>query len=109
MFVVVTVLAVVIAYHVNWIRQRRAVLAQHYQANWQRSNKAFGIWPTGWDREASPGMLWLFGEPAQEFVWVFVEDRNNIAEQDDAELSRVKRLFPESNVECGQWLPADQF
>jgi hypothetical protein len=111
MFVVVTLTAIPLgwtAYSLNWIRQRRAVLAEE-KIHRNPHRRILGIWPTEWCRENSPGMLWLFGEPATELVQIVIPDVNNITEAQYKRLAQCERLFPEAEVELVQnmpWSPA---
>jgi hypothetical protein len=77
LFVAVTIVAIFVGYHVNWIRQRRIAL------------EALGISINAKDRKA-PGLLWLFGEPGHDLL--FINDN------DPEHKRRVERLFPEAEV-----------
>ena len=61
LFVVVTVLAVFIAYHANWIRQRHTYLQDHPGAADELATPR---------STSAPGLLWIFGEPGQRNIAV---------------------------------------
>lgn len=81
MLLLVTVVACWIGYEVNWIRQRHAA-----SADWT-ATEGFG----------PPGLLWLFGEKGYSDLERMTFDRSLTAVE-EAELKRVKQLFPEANV-----------
>jgi hypothetical protein len=91
LFVVVTVLATLlswIAYNLNWIRQRHALLARS-----RGHTDGFA---------SPPGALWLFGEQGfgeVEFIFVVdhFEDQPFSSYED---FMRVQRAFPEARI-CG--------
>lgn len=63
LFIVMTVLAVFIAYHANWIRQRRAVV---YGKKW-----SFCVHLPETVEHKAPGLLWLFGERGYDRILLF--------------------------------------
>jgi hypothetical protein len=108
MFVVVTVFAVFVGYHVNWIRQRQDAEAS---ANWYRlSTDESGIdLILKKPRPRAPGLLWLFGEnghsqcllffgyqPTEHFTY----SNRELTPLEQSEVSRIKRLFPEARIEA---------
>ena len=98
-----TAIALFLAYHINWIRERHALIARHTaQANeiGQRIPIAI-ISPSPRD---GPGLLWLFGERnVQQFTLVGPYERADATQKfvltcgilphPDHEL--VRHLFPE--------------
>jgi hypothetical protein len=95
MFVVVTVFAVFVAYHVNWIHQRHELLAS------ERDD--FGLWPpqmVEMKEARPPSLLWIFGEPGYNVVEVIVNDspEDAITESELDTLRHAQRLFPESEI-----------
>jgi len=105
MFVVVTLAAVFVAYHVNWVRQRRAA---HAGADWYRIYFDQEWFVRATPKPRAPGVLWLFGErghhqlllsfgrePAEGFYYY----NRELTPLELAEVNRIKRLFPEARVE----------
>lgn len=93
MLAVVTVVAVFVGYHVNWIRQRHALKG----AKWivmSPNDEAI----TGWPVPKAPGLLWLFGEEGVTQLTVEVDATTHDAVTDyDLRLVReARRLFPEA-------------
>ena len=93
LFVVVTVLCVWLAYHVNWIRQRHDAMTK-----WNVSTEdPFG----GPPNRQPPGMLWIFGEPG--YFWIDLpfppRDGRRLTANEKAEVERVSKLFPEAEVD----------
>jgi hypothetical protein len=90
LFGVMALLAVFVAYHANWIRQRHEVLT--------RCDVAKYSW-TEFDAPIkAPQLLWLFGEQGYADIWVrFESDHPRSTNGDEeAELRRVRALFPEA-------------
>ena len=83
MFALMTLVAVFVAYHVRWIRQRHDFLATDGVYDWSdkysNANTA---------RPRAPGMLWLFGETGVTKLVVY--------ERGKADFSRSAALFPEA-------------
>lgn len=77
MFVVVTLVALFVAYEVDWIRQRHAALLHHGHCLFT-------------PRQRAPGWLGFFGEQGCETIFTSNEKAS--------EIQRLKRLFPESVV-----------
>lgn len=113
MFLLVMVLAAFMAYHVNWIRDRQAVLNQASAVSKAPRPPHFGTmgsWPSSTLPEPepqpkAPGLLWFFGEEGTaaitlEFTSQIGYSPDDLGDNDRKELDRVKRLFPEAKV---QW------
>jgi len=98
MFVVVTLVAIFVTYHVNWIHQRH-----------QLSVDGKHLVGTNVGNEVrAPGLLWLFGEPGYASVQVAVEGAN-LAALTDADLQagfNARRLFPEADISAYHFLQA---
>ena len=96
LFVVVTIVAGFIAYHANWIRQRREAIAVYggiYDVPDEFLNP---------DVVRSPGLLWLFGERGvREFRVSLPDTVENAGRwiESHPEVERIKRLFPEAEVQ----------
>ena len=88
MLLLVTVLALFIAYHVNWVRERRAAIASWESSRWFPSTPPVLAKP--------PWLLSLFGEPGYGCLWR--ESSRRLGADEEAELERVQRLFPEAKV-----------
>jgi hypothetical protein len=104
LFVVVTVLAIFIAYHVNWIRQRHAFLA-FQDARWgddelSRLNKPVFLQQRSNSAPKASGLLWVFGESgcAVLNVWVSIPDLKELSLSDHKSIELAERLFPEASV-----------
>lgn len=83
MLVLMTLFALFLGYHLNWIHQRRELI-----------KSGVVTIDTGLGGEASPPvMLGLFGEPAYRQLIVDVR-------ADSPEFRHIKGLFPEANC-CG--------
>jgi hypothetical protein len=97
MLVVVTAAAVFLAYHANWIRQRRAFL-EHAYASWDPDPTLLDPLPR------APGLLWLFGEEGRAAVYVDfgkIGYRTSLTDREQKELRRVGNLFPEAGIVVG--------
>lgn len=90
LFVMVTLLCGWLAYQLNWIQSRRALIAE--TPKWRviagRSHSP---------QPRSPAMLWLFAEPGYAFV-----QRARLYNQPDlneiSEIKRAQSLFPEARI-----------
>jgi len=80
LFVVMTLLALWLAYSLDWIRQRREFL--------ELSNVVGYAGPQN-NRPRAPGLLWLLGERA--YLWLWVSSEGSGGEYE------AKRLFPEAD------------
>ena len=106
MFVVVTIVAVFLAYHVNWIRQRHAFLARQRDLFIAKSelenydvDKRFLRGVYGNDFMPAPWPLRLLGEAGRVELRIMVTDGDppkDFAEYDDCRLGQS--LFPESRI-----------
>jgi hypothetical protein len=103
MLVLVTVFAAILAYHINWIRQRAALRQPE-----NREQYDFYLAGTG------PYLLRLFGEPGYMEVHVNLQDVPDLtvdemkirglrplAASERDEVERVQRLYPEALVRGG--------
>jgi len=112
MIVAVTLAAVFIGYHVNWIHERRAV-ADARKSTWCRSLYFSDIDRIIKPRPCAPGLLWLFGEcgvvsctmffgyePKEHFTY----HNRDLTPLEEAEVSRIKRLFPEAEVDAEAYI-----
>ena len=81
MFVLVTVFAAILAYHVNWVRQRHEALLR-------ASHLAGPI--------RAPGLLWLFGEQGYREIDVVFDPDDTTQEAATNESNRAADLFPEA-------------
>jgi hypothetical protein len=96
MFVGVTVVAMIVAYHVNWLRQRRELFAEEMEfgeMNSPEDDEMFRPPP-------APGLLPLLGERGQ--FWFFVKSDaatpELISERDISRAKRARKLFPEAQI-----------
>lgn len=110
MFVVVTALAAFLAYHVNWIRERRATQAQ---TNWYR------IYDSGLDYlldkppPRAPGLLWVFGETGRHELYLsfgyeptehFTYSNRDLTPVEQSEVRRIESLFPEARIDAQAYI-----
>jgi hypothetical protein len=86
MFVVVTVVAIFLGYHVNWIRQRREFLRDRPLLNPYDSFLMSGKPVT----PEAPGLLWLFAERGTNLILIPSDNPN------DKQVAQ--ELFPEAVV-----------
>ena len=82
MLVLTTLLAIFLAYHLNWIRQREQLINSGFATPAIR-----GMMP--WDTRRAPGLLFLFG--VQGYFRVQVDLKH-----DDPGMARVQSVFPEA-------------
>jgi hypothetical protein len=111
LFAFVTLLAIFIAYHVNWIRQRHAILhnAAHIDevspAGWLVTSHAPG------PPVKAPGLLRFFGEKGYWGIDLKTWGHHDgepfkTKEERRKEAEYVKRLFPEATYVSGlEWEP----
>lgn len=83
MLVAMTVLAVFLWYHVNWIQQRRAALEDGWIAEYSTATL-----PT----PSAPGLLWLFGEQGYSYLIV------DATAEHPAAAAEASPLFPEAVI-----------
>jgi hypothetical protein len=99
MFVVVTVVAIFVGYHVHWIRERHSLLDRAKQPPGRDIIELPG------EPLSAPGLLWLFGERGVAEIWIHfyeppVHQMNGQGEttpEQEAEGERIHRYFPESS------------
>ncbi len=93
LFVVVTAGGCWLGYELDWIRQRRAVLARHNSESVPLKG------PKGF---RAPGLLWLFGEQPRAVVPIHfsANSQRPLTDEERNELQRIARLFPEAEVEA---------
>lgn len=101
MFVLVSVACVVLAYQLNWIRQRHDAL-QSGRIEVLDDFNPFGAPPVA---AHAPGLLWLIGEQGYPQLWLRVSREDlELTPAESLEMARFERLFPEANI--GQsWTP----
>jgi hypothetical protein len=106
LFVVVTVVAVFLAYHINWIRQRDNFIVDELAA-YKRSHPSRDPWPvrnskgvSGLRSHRAPGALWLFGEEGLVNVNVRVDGlpAEGLSVRDWERIQLARRLFPEAGI-----------
>lgn len=115
MFVVVTVLAMIlswVAYSLNWIRQRHALLSERktpYTKHADFNPYDRTMWLPGFTCTA-PGFLWIFGETGFESLGLGItvdhdqyEDYEKCVRMAEPDLTRARLLFPEAEVRIGGW------
>jgi hypothetical protein len=106
LFVVVTLFAAILAYHVNWIRQRNDPRScpQPISLKWNGPH-TFGPEPPYYTNSINgfqprhipaPWTLRLFGEPGYEVI---------IIRGSDADVRQFQKIFPEAEVMA--WKPWD--
>ena len=94
-----TLLAAFLAYHINWIRERHELVGSESVAAGDGPYHKLGKEPV------APGLLWLFGEGAYEYIVVFPSHAGGrLTANEKAEVEHVVRLFPEAKVESA-WTP----
>jgi hypothetical protein len=99
-----------VAYHVDWIRQRHALLEETQRRFANRYAPAKDLDFPAWIKcEACdpPGLLWLFGEKGAwslnlRAAFDYDADARECNRIIESELSRAKRLFPEAHVVVGR-------
>jgi hypothetical protein len=90
---VVTMVAIVVAYHVNWIRQRHAFLDQPHVSS--VSSKSLSTTTNRRGNANSvdaPRGLWLFGERGVESVWIWYDVWS------PEKCAQAAELFPEAGI-----------
>jgi len=87
-----------LSYELNWVRQRHEALRSEDVSAGDGPHHKPGVDP------AAPGVLWLFGEGAYEYILVSTSADGQLSPAEKARLAQVSRLFPEAIVEP-QWLP----
>jgi hypothetical protein len=107
MFVVVTVLAIWLGYHINWARQRRDALSSGRFTG--DRVLATGMAPALPKMVTAPGLLWLLGEPGYVSIVMAVPERVplKLTAAEQSEFDRVARLFPEARQNYLRWVPPD--
>ncbi|HEY2840642.1 MAG TPA: hypothetical protein VGJ26_15910 [Pirellulales bacterium] len=117
MFIVVTLIAAFVAYHMNWIRQRRAVIEGRlgedvYVQSWDPAEDPFNppLAPK-WRPPRGPGLLWLFGERGYANLDIQfgppIRRQRDLTPEELARTKQIERLFPESIVHAEPmiWAP----
>jgi hypothetical protein len=123
MFVAVTLLGVIagwLAHGLSWIRDRRAVVNAHLvpvdgSRTLMRGREDSPFHFRAMDRQGeatvwAPGPLWLLGERGYGTVRIdfgamgyksgYVRRNRDLSESEQAELERIKRLFPEAQIDA---------
>ena len=93
MFAAVTVLALTLAYHLNWIRDRHEFLAKHWEPG------------ADWQHATPPGLLVLFGERGYSTMNLLTKGWKDIDDVEN-EIARAYYLFPELEG-MGYWEPEE--
>jgi hypothetical protein len=88
MFTVMTAIALFLGHHLDWIWQRRTAIASWEYSAHQLLSPHTGV--------AAPGLLGLFGERGYGCLWR--EAFKPLSGDEERELARVQRLFPEAVV-----------
>ncbi len=106
LLVIVALLAVFLAYHVNWIRERRALIAKHKElSEWY--GQPMQIAAVSVIPRDGPGLLWMFGErkiiqlsligpyepTGAEGTWTA-----SPGPPKHPDYQRARRLFPEADI-----------
>lgn len=88
-FVILMACSVWLGYSANWVRQRNDVIAAYGLAKWAE------------DHKAAPGLLWLFGAKGYSKLIVVLDarDENWLTDDQQLEITRIRRLFPEAHIE----------
>jgi hypothetical protein len=123
MFVLVTVVALWLAYEVRWMRAREAFIAdegaareEHREATWW--SVAVAVAP-GQPPMQAPGMLALLGEQGYAGISFLAESptMRQLTDRDRQRLATARRLFPEAQISAvhlsdtsdengvGSWVP----
>jgi len=87
LLLVLTVVAVVLGYHANWIRQRREASEGWLTSYWSPPPNRI---------PKAPGLLWLLGERGYGHIWR--ESTGSLTPEEEAQLAKMKRLFPEATI-----------
>lgn len=124
-FIVVTLLAIFIAYHVNWIRQRREAINQPLgDGLYIRSIDPDDLpddlflppaaphpYPgasSPWRPPRGPGLLWLFGERGYPDIRIEigppVDYDREMPRAEELAVERIRELFPEAVIGCAPQL-----
>lgn len=112
----VAFVAVFIAYHVNWIRERHLVFSDNGPKWYRIYNEDHIVYMLRPEVPHAPGLLWLFGErgrcECQLHFGDNVDSKSSYVEREltpveVAEVNRIKRLFPEAIVGAGAFVLLD--
>lgn len=101
------------SHQLNWIRERRRLLAEDKAVSLVMGNYATGLTaddlaPIG--SVASPIVLAIFGEPGVERIFVYYRIEENGKEkptEDFPKIKRAQRLFPEATI-VAVWVPPEE-
>ena len=88
MLVVMTLFALFLWYHIDWIKQRRAALEAGWVVKYHGSTL-----PT----PRAPGLLWLFGEQGYSYLIV------DTTEEHPAAAVEAQPVFPEAVIADGMF------
>jgi hypothetical protein len=104
---VVTLLGAWLGYQVNWVRARRAFIAEECAIRDAQKGAKRGWWSTidnpGQTPPRAPWGLWVFGEQGYTSI-AFISQSNTpvsqraLTDRDRERLETAKRLFPEANI-----------
>ena len=107
LFVSVTIVAVVLAYHVNWIRHRHRFIAEQEQS--ARDNSVAISFENVDSDTRAPGVLWALCETGWWGVGVIVEGPipAELTSHDFERLRKARDLFPEAKIIAVHHLESD--
>ncbi len=98
----VTALACWLAYEMNWIRQRHALLEQQrlLAEEWDRRHVKVWTYATlNFKSPTAPGLLWLFGEEGFSEIPLIRVEKDPTYPVDEAREKRMaSKLFPEATL-----------
>jgi hypothetical protein len=115
MFLVVTVVAVVLAYHLNWIQQRHAFLANQLSVIRSLPEMRYESRPWVTPGARAPGFLSMFGEDGLSQVVLLIRESDArerafkpenlpyVVPDADREFHHAQVLFPEAEVVAFAW------
>ena len=102
MFVAITLVACVIVYPLNWIRERHKLLHENNERYTWAHSRGTDTWDHGYILETfapakAPFFLRIFGEkPVEQVSFLFIVDE--YPDEPTPEMQRAIRLFPEAVV-----------
>jgi hypothetical protein len=101
LFALVTIVALILTFELNWIRQRREFVEAEKAIHQQRdvAMAILNTYPTE-PKPRAPSLLWLFGEEGHANVYVLGQelDSQKCTVSDMERLHTAKELFPEATV-----------
>lgn len=97
MFVLMTVLCAWMAYHLNWIRQRRETMEWLNLLEQKHGLLGTACGLQGDARPNLPLSLRILGEKEESMIWICLPDYLDESESQKW-FNKVQRLFPESHL-----------